>query len=176
MRERPAALSWDWDSTKPARRVSRGFRVILKIVSGENQVGTSLPWRGLAFVLAALGLFIAALWLTNHGQPFRALACLGAAFSVAMAWMVLAAREAKSADTLLRSFVVRIASWLALGTSVLGIYWWSADHRITLMEAGFAALYMAAAFVAIRILDSKPRNPSRLAAVRGGSGRTRESG
>jgi hypothetical protein len=131
--------------------------------------------RALILGALALALLAAAVWFNNRGQQIRGIVFLGFTFCVPMIWVVLAARETDNPDSPLRRFIPRIAAWLALGTAILGVFWWNVDRRITLMEAGFAAFYLAAAFIAVRIIDGKARKP-RLIEVEGAGSKSRGRG
>ncbi|MGH7934907.1 MAG: hypothetical protein ACREQN_17335 [Candidatus Binataceae bacterium] len=121
----------------------------------DSNEATVFPWR--AAILSALTviLFALALWFYNNHRPELGLLLLGCAFVVPMVWVILAARESESAGTPLHSFIPRIAGWLVLGTVFLGIFWWNVNRHISMMEAGFAAIYILCAFVAMRILNGK---------------------
>ncbi|MGH7988400.1 MAG: hypothetical protein ACREQX_19225 [Candidatus Binataceae bacterium] len=123
------------------------------MVSENNQQG-AIPWR--AVILGALTaiLFGSALWFYNGHRPQLGLLLLGLAFVVPMVWVIVAAREA-GPETPLRNFIPRLAGWLVLGSVFLGIFWWHVSPSITAMEAGFAAFYIIAAFVAMRLLKNK---------------------
>lgn len=128
----------------------------------------AFPWR-----LATLGplialLFAAALYVYDSQRPHLGLGLLGAAFAVAMGWVILAARTAEYSDSALRGFVPRLTVWLVLGSLILGAMQWNIDRRVTVMEVGFALLYLVAAMVAVRTLDQRPRRPQ-LTAISGGN-------
>jgi hypothetical protein len=129
---------------------------------------STFPWR-----LAILGpsttlLFSLALYFYDNAQPRLGLGLLGVAFAVPMTWIVLAARDAEYSDSPLRAFVPRLTVWLVLGSVMLGAMQWNNDRSVTTMEVGFAILYLAAAILAMRILDGRPRRPQ-LTAINGGN-------
>jgi sterol desaturase/sphingolipid hydroxylase (fatty acid hydroxylase superfamily) len=133
--------------------------------TGEN---SGFPWR-----LALLGplfvtLFALAMYFYNNMQPEVGLALLGFAFAVPMVWVVLAAREADSTDSPLRTFIPRLTSMLVLGSAFLGYMMWNVNPRITAMEAGFVVFYIVAAALAVRIFNARPKRPQ-LIALSGGN-------
>lgn len=117
----------------------------------------------------AVALFAVALWFYDNMQPEVGILLLDLAFAMPMVWAVLAARDANDPDTPLRRFVMRIGAWLALGTGILGTFWWSVDRRISLMEGMFGVFYIAMAFAAIRIIAAKDRGRPHLTAISGGN-------
>jgi hypothetical protein len=117
----------------------------------------------------AVALFVLALWFYNNMQPEVGILLLDLAFAVPMVWAVLAARDADDPDTPLRRFVLRIGAWLALGTGILGTFWWSVDRRISLMEGMFGVFYIAMAFATVRIIAAKDRGRPHLTAISGGN-------
>jgi hypothetical protein len=130
----------------------------------ENQ----FPWR-----LAILGpltalLFALALYVYDNLEPRLGLGLLGGAFAVPTIWVVLAARDAEYSDSPLRAFVPRLTVWLVLGSIMLGVTQWNNDRTVTAMEGGFALFYLVGAFVAIRILNGRPRRPQ-LKPISGGN-------
>jgi peptidoglycan/LPS O-acetylase OafA/YrhL len=129
---------------------------------------SGFPWR-----LAILGpstalLFALALYFYDRLQPRLGLGLLGIAFAVPMIWVILAARDAEYSDSPLRAFVPRLTVWLVLGSLMLGAMQWNTDRRVTMTEVGFAILYLAAAIIAMRILDGRPQRPQ-LTAINGGN-------
>lgn len=138
-----------WTPDKSRKRA----KVIRKVADSNKTV--NFPWRAAILSALTLILFALALWFYNNHQPELGLVLLGFSFVVPMMWVVLAARDSQSADTPLRSFIPRIAGWLVLGTVFLGVFWWNVDRRITMMEAGFAAIYILCAFIATRIMNRK---------------------
>ncbi len=129
---------------------------------------STFPWR-----LAILGpstalLFTLALYFYDSLRPRLGLSLLGLAFAVPMTWVVLAARDAEYSDSPLRAFVPRLTVWLVLGSVMLGAMQWNTDRQVTVMEVGFAILYLVAAIVAMRILDGRPRR-TQLTAINGGN-------
>ena len=132
---------------------------------GEN---SGFPWR-----LAVLGplfvtLFALAMYFYNNMQPEVGLALLGFSFAVPMVWVVLAAREADSTDSLLRTFIPRLTSMLVLGSAFLGYMMWSVNPHITAIEAGFIVFYISAAALAMHIFNTRPKRPQ-LTALSGGN-------
>ncbi|MGH7984859.1 MAG: hypothetical protein ACREQX_01020 [Candidatus Binataceae bacterium] len=121
----------------------------------DNKNQGAIPWRAVILGALTIILFGLALWFYNDHRPGLGLLLLGFAFVVPMVWVMLAAREA-GPETPLRSFIPRLAGWLVLGSVFLGIFWWHVNPHITAMEAGFAAFYIIAAFVAMRLLNHKP--------------------
>ena len=121
---------------------------------------------GLAVALFALALRFL---FYNNMQPEVGILLLDLAFAVPMVWAVLAARDANDPDTPLRRFVLRIGAWLALGTGMLGMYSWSFDRRISVMEAMFGVFYIAMAFAAVRIIAAKDKGRPHLTAISGGN-------
>ena len=130
--------------------------------------GSEFPWRAAILGPLTVGMFAFALYFYNNMQPEIGLALLGLTFGVPLAWVILAAREAEHADVPLRNFVPRMTVWLVFGAGLLGFMYWNVDKRITAMEAGFALIYMAAAYAALRIFDKRPRRPQ-LTALSGGN-------
>jgi hypothetical protein len=123
----------------------------------HNKDRAPFPWRGAILAALTVILFGLAIWFYNNNELELGFLLLGLAFVVPMVWVILAAREA-GPETPLRSFIPRLAGWLVLGSAFLGVFWWHVDPRITAMEGGFAAFYIAAAFIAMRLLRDKPHH------------------
>jgi hypothetical protein len=100
-------------------------------------------------------------------QPEIGLTLLGFAFTVPMVWVVLAARRADS-ESPLRAFIPRLTTMLILGSAFLGYMMWSVNPHITAIEAGFIVFYLAAAALALRIFNARPKRPQ-LTALSGGN-------
>jgi hypothetical protein len=127
---------------------------------GNHKGGeVTLSWRALVFAPLMLALFFLALWFNGAGAATRALICLGLTFSIAMVWVILAARASDNPDSPLRRFIPRMTIFLVLGTAFLAASRWSTDRRISAMEAGFAALYIIAAYVAMRSFGAGRKRP-----------------
>jgi hypothetical protein len=133
----------------------------------DDSGNDGFPWRAVILGPLSAILFVLALYLYNTARPRLGILLLGLAFAIPMLWVVLAARDAHSADTPLRRFIPRMTIWLVLGASILGSFWWNVDRRITFMEMGFAAFYIGAAAIAMRTFTAKAKRPQ-LTAMRGG--------
>ncbi len=138
---------------------------------GEAQ----FSWRGGIFAACTVALIVTAIVLYNTGRQIPGLAFLGFGFALPMVWVLIAAREATSPDSVVRRFIPRMIIWLAVGSAFLGMFWWNVDRRISLMEAGFGAFYIVAGTAAIRMFDAKGRRPN-LQAVRRNPPRGRNTG
>jgi len=119
----------------------------------------TLSWRALVFGPLTLALFLLSQWFNGTGAATLALVCLGLTFSLAMVWVILAARASDNPDSPLRRFIPRMAIFLVLGTAFLAASRWNTDRRISAMEAGFAAFYIIAAYIAMRSFDAKRKRP-----------------
>lgn len=135
----------------------------------------TLSWRAMVFGPLTLALFFLALWFNGTGAATFALVCLGLTFSVAMVWVILAARASENPDSPLRRFIPRMTIFLVLGTAFLAASRWNTDRRISAMEAGFAAFYIIAAYIAMRSFDAKRKRPQ-LSALSGGNRSPRARG
>src|ERR1700722_1933520 len=133
------------------------------------------PWRGAIFAAGTVALIVTAIALYNTGRQIPGLAVLGFGFALPMVWVLIAAREATSPDSVVRRFIPRMIIWLAVGSAFLGMFWWNVDRRISFMEAGFGAFYIVAGMAAIRIFDAQGRRPN-LQAVRRNPPRGRHTG
>ena len=129
---------------------------------------TSFPWRLAVFAPATAVLFCLALYFYDNVQPRLGLGLLGVAFTVPMLWVIMAARDAEYSDSSLRGFVPRLTVWLVIGSVMLGAMHWNTDRPVSLMEAGFALVYLASSRLAILILDRRPKRPQ-LTAISGGN-------
>jgi len=136
------------------------------IMAREEQ--TYFPWRGVILGGLTAVLFFLAIYFYDNFQLRLGLGLLGITFTVPMVWVILAAREAEYDDSPLRNFVPRMTIWIVLGSVVLGIMQWNVDRQITAMEAGFALFYLIASFIAMRILNGRPKRPQ-LTALAGGN-------
>ena len=133
-----------------------------------QEAKTNFPWRGATFAALTLGLFFLALYFYDNFRLRLGIGLLGITFTIPMIWVILAAREAEYDDSPLRNFVPRMTIWLVLGSVILGTMQWNVDRPIAAMEAGFAAFYLVAAVVTIRILKGRPKRPQ-LTALSGGN-------
>jgi hypothetical protein len=134
---------------------------------------SGFPWRPLVLGPLTVTLFAIALYFYNDQQVELGLILLGFAFAVPMTWIVLAARDAESAESPLRQFVPRLTAVLVLGSAFLGFMMRARNPRISLIEAGFMIFYAAAGALASRSFSGKPRRPT-LTAVSGGNQRRRQ--
>jgi hypothetical protein len=130
--------------------------------------GIWISWRAVILAPAILVLLSLALYFYDNLQPEIGLALLGVTFALPMGWVILAAREAEYSDSPLGNFIPRLTVWLVIGSVLLGAMHWNVNRRISLMEAGFAVLYLAAAYGARRILAGRPKRPQ-LTALSGGN-------
>jgi hypothetical protein len=120
-----------------------------------------------------VALFAVALYFYNGQQVELGLILLGLAFAVPMTWIVLAARDAESAESPVRQLVPRLTAVLILGSAFLALVMRGQNPRITVIEAGFIIFYAAAGALASRIFNAKPKRPT-LTAVSGGNQRPRQ--
>jgi hypothetical protein len=134
---------------------------------------SGFPWRPLVLGPLTVTLFAIALYFYNDQQVELGLILLGFAFAVPMTWIVLAARDAESAESPLRQFVPRLTAVLVLGSAFLGFMMRARNPRISLIEAGFMIFYAAAGALASRSFSGKPKRPT-LTAVSGGNQRRRQ--
>jgi uncharacterized membrane protein len=130
--------------------------------------GNGFPWRPAVLAPLAVTLFALAMYFYNNLQPEIGLTLLGFAFMVPMVWVVLAARDAESAESPVRQFVPRLTTVLVLGSAFLGFVMRDRYPLITVIEAGFIIFYIAAGALALRMFNSKPRRPT-LTALSGGN-------
>ncbi|MBF6559094.1 MAG: hypothetical protein IVW56_02300 [Candidatus Binataceae bacterium] len=126
-----------------------------------------ISWRAGIFAPATIGLFAIALWRNSAGDGLRALVCLGLAIATAMLWAILAARASDDPATPLRQFIPRLTFFVVIGSVFLALMRWQTDWRITVIETGFAILYILMGVIAIRALDAAHRGP-RLTPIAGG--------
>jgi hypothetical protein len=134
------------------------------------------PWRGAVFTVCTIALIATAIALYNTGRQIPGLGALGFGFAVPMVWLILAARDATSAESNIRRFIPRLMVWMVVGSAFLGIFWWSVNRNVSLMEAGFGAFYVVAGLAAIRIFDAKGRRPALQAVGGRNQPRRRSSG
>ena len=134
----------------------------------KSSYSSGFPWRLAVLGPLTVALFALAMYFYNNMQPEVGLTLLGFAFAVPMVWLVLAARDADSADSPARGFVPRLTTVLVLGSAFLGYMMWDADPRISAIEVAFIAFYLVAGGVALRIFKSKPKRPT-LTALSGGN-------
>jgi hypothetical protein len=126
------------------------------------------PWRPVVLGPLAVTLFGFAMYFYNNLQPEIGLTLLGFAFAAPMVWVVLAARDAESAESPVRQFVPRLTTILVLGSAFLGFVMRDKYPRISLIEAVFIIFYIGAGGLALRIFSRKPRRPT-LTALSGGN-------
>ncbi len=126
------------------------------------------PWRPAVLGPLAVTLFALAMYFYNNLQPEIGLTLLGFAFAVPMVWVVLAAREAESAESPVRQNVPYLTTMLVLGSVFLSVVMRDRYPRIPVIEAAFAIFYIAAGALAWRIFSSKPKRPT-LTALSGGN-------
>jgi hypothetical protein len=126
------------------------------------------PWRPLVLGPIALTLFGLAMYFYNKLEPETGLTLLGLAFAVPMVWVVLAARDADSAESPVRQFIPRLTTVLVLGSAFLGFVMRDKYPRIAVIEAAFILFYLAAGALALRIFSGKPKRPT-LTALSGGN-------
>jgi hypothetical protein len=116
----------------------------------------------------ALTLFGLAIYFYNNLQPQIGLTLLGFAFAVPMVWLVLAARDAESAESPVRQLVARLTTVLVLGSCFLGFVMRDKYPSIPVIEAAFIIFYLAAGALTLRIFRGKPKRPP-LTALSGGN-------
>jgi hypothetical protein len=108
------------------------------------------------------------MYFYNNLEPEIGLTLLGFAFAVPMVWVVLAARDAESAESPVRQFVPRLTTVLVLGSAFLGFMMRDRYPRITIIETGFIIFYIAAGALTLRTFRGKPKRPT-LTALSGGN-------
>jgi hypothetical protein len=118
-----------------------------------------MNWRAIVLGPLAAALFFLALWFNDRSGDVRSMICLGLSFSLAMVWVVLAARDTENPNSPLRGFIPKMTTFLVLGTAFLAASRWNIDKRISAMETGFAAFYIVAGYLAMRILQGKRERP-----------------
>jgi len=136
----------------------------------EGSRGSGFPWRPAVLGPLAVTLFGLAMYFYNSMRMELALTLLGFAFAMPMVWVVLAARDAETAESPVRQFIPRLTSVLVLGSAFLGFMMRGKYPRISVIEAAFIVFYVAAGAVSMRIFSSKPVRPT-LTAVSVGTGR-----
>jgi hypothetical protein len=131
------------------------------------------PWR--PAVLGPLGvtLFALAMYFYNDLQTEIGLTLLGFAFAVPMVWVVLAARDAETAESPVRQFVPRLTTVLVLGSAFLGFMMRDKYPHVTVIEAAFIIFYIIAGALTLLIFNRKPRRPT-LTALSGGNSSRRQ--
>jgi hypothetical protein len=134
-----------------------------------NRIGDEikLSWRPLLLGPLGVVLFFAALWLNDGGTALLGIILLDLSFSVAMLWVVLAARVSDNPNSPLIAFVPKLTAFLVLGAAFLAATRWRTDPRISAMELGFAALYILGGYLANRIFNARRKGPQ-LKAMSGG--------
>jgi hypothetical protein len=125
-------------------------------------------WRPAVLGPLAVTLFALAMYFYNNLQPEIGLTLLGFAFTAPMIWVVLAARDAESAESPVRQFVPRLTTVLVLGSAFLGFVMRDRYPLITVIEAAFIIFYIAAGALALRFFRGKPKRPT-LTALSGGN-------
>jgi hypothetical protein len=125
----------------------------------RNDDEIRLSWRPLVLGPLATVLFFAALWLNDGGTALLGIILLDLSFTVAMLWVVLAARATENLNSPQRAFVPKLTAFLVLGAGFLAATRWHTDPRISFLEFGFAALYIIVGYVANKIFDAKAKPP-----------------
>jgi ABC-type transport system involved in multi-copper enzyme maturation permease subunit len=117
-------------------------------MADDNYTGGELTmsWRAIVLGPLVVALFFLAL-------------CLGLSFTLAMVWVILSARDSGNPDSPLRAFVPKMTTFLVLGSAFVASSRWNTDRRISAIEVGFAALYIIAGYVAVKIFDAKRNRP-----------------
>lgn len=116
----------------------------------------AITWRTLILGPIVLALFFAALWFNDQNlSDERGPICLGLSFTIAMLWMLLAARASDNPDSPLGSFIPKMTAFLVLGTSFIAATRWRSDRRVGLIELGFAALYIISGYIAQRTFRAR---------------------
>ncbi len=118
-----------------------------------------VTWRALVFGPLGVALFFMALWFNDSSTDARGPICLGLSFTVAMIWVMLAARTSENPNSPLRGFIPKMTTFLVLGTAFVAASRWNIDRRVSAIEAGFAVFYILAGYVAVRIFDAKLKRP-----------------
>jgi hypothetical protein len=132
--------------------------------ANRNDDEIRLSWRPLVLGPLATVLFFAALWLNDGGTALLGIILLDLSFTVAMLWVLLAARATENLNSPLRAFVPKLTAFLVLGAGFLAATRWHTDPRISYLEFAFAALYIIAGYVANKIFDAKVKPPQLKAA------------
>jgi len=127
----------------------------------ENNTGRELmvTWRALVFGPLAVALFFLALWFNDESADARGPLCLGLSFTIAMVWVMLTARASDNPNSPLRGFIPKMTTFLVLGTAFVAASRWNIDRRVSAIEAGFAAFYILAGYVATRSFDANLKRP-----------------
>jgi len=123
----------------------------------RNDEEIKLTWRPLVLGPTAVVLFFLALWFNDGGTALIGIILLDVAFTIAMLWVVLAARATDNLNSPLRAFVPKLTAFLVLGAAFLAATRWRTDKRISAMELGFAALYVIAGYITTRIFEAKSK-------------------
>jgi hypothetical protein len=123
--------------------------------SGSGEL--TMTWRALVLGPLAAALFFMALWFNDASSDARGPICLGLSFSIAMLWVMLAARSSTSPNSPLRGFIPKMTAFLVLGTAFVGVTRWNIDRRVSAIEAGFAAFYIIAGYLALRTFATKSK-------------------
>jgi phosphatidylglycerophosphate synthase len=131
----------------------------------RNDEEIKLTWRPLELGPTAVILFFLALWFNDGGTALIGIILLDLSFTIAMLWVVLAARATDNLNSPLRAFVPKLTAFLVLGAAFLAATRWRTDKRISAMELGFAALYVIAGYITTRIFEAKSK-PVQLKPVR----------
>jgi hypothetical protein len=108
------------------------------------------------------------MYFYNNLEPEIGLTMLGFAFMAPMIWVVLAARDADSAESPVRQFAPRLTTVLVLGSAFLAFVMRDRYPRISVIEGAFIIFYIAAGALALRIFSRKPKRPT-LTALSGGN-------
>jgi uncharacterized membrane protein YhhN len=130
-------------------------------MADDNYTGGELTmsWRAIVLGPLVVALFFLALWFNDQSLDFRGPLCLGLSFTLAMVWVILSARDSGNPDSPLRAFVPKMTTFLVLGSAFVASSRWNTDRRISAIEVGFAALYIIAGYVAVKIFDAKRNRP-----------------
>jgi hypothetical protein len=116
----------------------------------------AMTWRTFVLGPIMLALFFAALWFNDQNlSDERGPILLGLSFTIAMLWMVLAARDSDNPDSPLGGFIPKMTAFLVLGTSFIAATRWKTDRRVSLIELGFAALYIISGYIAQRTFRAR---------------------
>jgi hypothetical protein len=118
-----------------------------------------MNWRAIVLGPLAAALFLLALWFNDRSGDARSMISLGLSFSVAMVWVILAARGSENPNSPLRGFIPKMTTFLVLGTAFLAASRWNIDKRISAIEMGFAVFYVVAGYLAMRSLQAKRTSP-----------------
>jgi len=125
----------------------------------------AITWRALVFGPLVIAMFFLALWFNDAATDARGPICLGLSFTLAMVWVILAARASDNPDSPLRGFIPKMVTFLVLGTAFVAASRWNIDKRVSAVEGGFAAFYIITGYVAIRIFDAKRSRPQLTAVI-----------